>query len=305
MRLLFILVVSFFSVLAISSCQKEIDFDATNPTNPNPPAGATGNMKAKFNGTQWIANKGAGASRMGGLINITGFSTDRKYLTITLADSGVHRYILSDATINVAAYIDSNDANQFALTSNQGVFPTTSGGEVTITSIDTAKKTISGTFSFKLYRDVDNAAKTVTEGSFTNLTYSTSLPPSAATDTFKVKIDGTLYTPPTVVSSRLSMFSQITVTGTNGTKAVGLVFPDNITPGSYTLDLLGATYTALYNPDADPLKAKGAVSGTLTILEHNTGTKRIRGNFNFRGEELLNPANFALLTEGYFSVKYN
>lgn len=60
----------------------------------------------------------------------------------------------------------------------------------------------------------------------------------------------------------------------------------------------------LYNPDLDPSHSKASFSGILTIVEHNTATKRIRGNFSFRGEELLNPGNFADLTNGNFSVKY-
>lgn len=305
MRLLTILLLSFASVVFITSCQKEVDFDPTNPTNPNPPA-VSGNFKAKINGMQWIADKAAGASRFGGLINLTGYGKDRKILTITLTDSGVHKYILSDVTINAAALIDSNDANPFAFTTNQGDYPTTSGGEVNITAIDTAKKTISGTFAFKLFRDDDSAKKAVTEGSFTNLVYATSLPPSSALDTFKVKIDGTSWTPYSVTGIAVPIFNQIAVNATDATggKTVGLAFPNTITPGSYTFDFYGATYMGQYNPDTNPMHSKAGMSGTLTILEHNTTTRRIRGNFNFRAEELSTPANFANISEGYFSVKY-
>lgn len=296
-------------VLVFTACQKEIEFSPDNPANPSPPTtpGASGSMKAKFDGTQWTANKAAAAARMQGMINISGFSTDRKTLTITLTDSGVHRYILSDVTMNAAAYIDSNDTNPFTLASNQGTYPTTAGGEVNITAIDTAKKIISGTFSFKLYRDMDDKKLNVTEGSFTNLPYTTTLPATPVTDTFRVKIDGTAFAPTSVTGFTVAVMNEIAINATtaNGSKAVGLNFPLNIQPGSYTLDLFAGTYKALYNPDTDPMHSKGAVSGTLTILEHNSATKRIRGNFDFRGEELLNPVNFALLTDGYFSVKYN
>ena len=300
-----------FSVLLIAfyltACQKEIAFSPNNPANPNPVTTAvTGNLKAKFDGVQWTATKGAAASRIQGLINITGISADRKLLTITLTDSGVHRYTLSDMTISVAALIDSTDPNPYSFTSNQGTYPSTSGGEVNITSIDTAKKTISGNFTFKVYRDIDNKGKTVTEGSFTNLSYTTILPSSAASDTFRVKISGASWSPASINGFAIPIMNQIGINGTDatGVKAVGLTFPSNITPGAYTLDLFGATYIGQYNPDNDPMHSKGSVSGTLTILEHNLTTKRIRGTFDFRGEELLHPTNFALITEGYFSVKY-
>lgn len=292
--------------LFVVSCQKEIDFDPNNPARPQDPVAVTGNMKATINGKPWVADKAVGAARMQGLINLTGISTDKKMITITLADSGVHRYILSDVTMNAAAHIDSTEANGFIYATNQGIYPSQGGGEVNITTIDTVKKTISGTFAFKVFREMDGAGKTITAGSFTNLTYSTTLPPSSAKDTFRVKIDGTSWTPTSITGMAVPVLNQIAVNATTstGSKTVGLVFPANIAPGSYTLDFFGTTYIGLYNPDTDPTHSKSSVSGTLQILEHNTTTRRIRGNFNFRGEELLNPQTFANITEGYFSVTY-
>src|SRR6187397_1985508 len=95
-------------LFVFSSCQKEVDPSII--ANP-PPPGATGNLKAKIDGTQWVANSYEGATRMLGLINIGGRSTDRKYLSITLTDSGVHNYTLDNMSMNAAAYIDSSLAN--------------------------------------------------------------------------------------------------------------------------------------------------------------------------------------------------
>ncbi|MEP6952031.1 MAG: hypothetical protein ABI863_22265 [Ginsengibacter sp.] len=50
-------------------------------------------------------------------------------------------------------------------------------------------------------------------------------------------------------------------------------------------------------------KQEGHHSGTLTILEHNITTKRIRGNFNFHASEVPG-TKVSELTEGYFSVIY-
>jgi hypothetical protein len=294
-------------VIVFSSCQKEVDPSII--ANPNPP-GATGNLKAKIDGTQWVANSAEGASRMLGLISIGGRSTDRKYLSITLTDSGVHNYTLDNMSMNAASYIDSNLANAVNFTTNQGMGPGDAGGLVNITSIDVANKRISGTFSFRVFRQMDGAQRTLTEGSFTNLPYTTTLPPGASTDTFKVKIAGTLWVPPTVLGSKTPavppLTPQIVVTGTSadGTKSVGIFMPGGITPGNYTFDLFGATYIGLYNPDTDPSHSQGSMSGTLTILSNNTTTRRIRGNFNFHAEALLNPLLNTELTEGYFSVSY-
>ena len=294
-------------LFVFSSCQKEVDPSII--ANPTPP-GATGNLKAKIDGTQWVANSVEGASRMLGLINITGRSTDRKYLTITLTDSGVHNYTLDNNSMNAAAYVDSSLSNAFSFTTNQGINPGDAGGFVNITSIDATNKKISGTFSFRVFRQMDGAQRTLTEGSFTNLPYTTTLPPGNAADTFKVKIAGTLWVPPTVLASKTPaappLLPQIAITGTSadGTKAVGMFMPADITPGNYTFDLFGGTYVALYNPDTDPNHSQGSMTGTLTILSHNTTTRRIRGNFNFHAEALLNPLLNTELTEGYFSVSY-
>ena len=292
----------------LPSCQKEADFDPSgNPSTPGSPAAVSGSFKAKVNGAQWTANKVSTAARFGGVINITGISTDRKLITMTLTDSGVHRYILSDATINVAALVDSTEANPYGYTSNSGVYPTESGGEVNITSIDVTNKTISGTFSFKLFRQGDGGKKTITEGSFTNVTYVTSMPAASTVDTFRVKIDGASWVPHSIIGSNLA--GQLIVTASNSTasKTVGFVLPQDITPGTYTLDFWGLTHIGQYNPDSDPMHSKASMGGsgsTITVLEHNKTTKRIRANFAFRAEELLQPNNFANLTEGYFSVKY-
>jgi len=294
-------------VIFFSSCQKEVDPNIIANPNPNP---VTGNLRAKIDGTQWVANSATGAFRMLGYISITGRSTDRKYLSITLTDSGVHNYTLDNNSMNAASYIDSNLSNAVNFTTNQGINAGDAGGVVNVTSIDAVNKTISGTFSFRVFRQMDGAQRTFTEGIFTNIPYATSLPPGAATDTFRVKIAGVLWTPPTVFASKTPaappLVPQIAITGTSadGTKSVGMFIPADITPGNYTFDLFGGIYLGLYNPDTDPNHSQGAMSGTLTILSHNTTTRRIRGNFNFHAEALLNPLLFSELTEGYFSVTY-
>jgi hypothetical protein len=301
MRFSIILLFAFISVFSLTACQKEMSSETGHSSNP---ANGAGSMKAKINSTQWSSDKFAAAYRLVGLISITGVDNNKRYISFTLVDSGVHKYVLSDETINYAVLLDSSESNKNAYSTNQGNYPSESGGEVNVTSIDENKKTISGTFSFKVFREEDGAQKTITEGSFTNLTYATSMPQASVTDTFRVKIDGSSWAPHFITG--VSALGQISISASNSsaTKSVGLTFPSNIQPGTYTLDFFGATYIGQYNPDLDPNHSKASVSGTLTILEHNTSQKRVRGNFAFRGEEMLNQANFAELTDGYFSVKY-
>ena len=276
-----------------SSCQKELE-DSDGGS-------VSGNFKAKIDGAWWVANSSATANKTFGFITLTGISADKKALRILLLDSGVHNYTVDPGSVNTAIYIDSSGATIATFTSNQATLP----GQVNITSIDTAHKTMSGTFSFKVHNQTDTTEKNFTEGSFTNISYSSSLPIGGnPTDSFQVKISGTMWTAPVVLG--ISTGGQLAITGSDPTasKAVVLTMAATVTPGNYTFSLTGTTL-GIYTPDADPNNIKVSSLGTLTILEHNTTTKRIRGNFNFTASDILNPFNVVLLTQGYFSVTYN
>lgn len=286
------------TVVNLFSCQKEISWDDFP---------ASGNFKAKINGTQWVANELTSANRFAGFISLMGKSTDKKMLIITLTDSGVHRYTLNENTMNIGIFIDSNSTNTSPFTTNQGNI-SQSGGEVNITSIDTANKKMSGTFSFKVYRIADDSIINFTQGSFTNLTYATGLPPAGNTpDTFRVKINGVLWVPPVILSAvpPAPYNNNLSVSGMDQAtfKTVGINMPSDITPGTYSFSLLGPQY-GVYAVDNDPNNLKLATLGQLIILEHIPASRRIRGNFNFIASDILNPLNVALLTEGYFSVTY-
>jgi hypothetical protein len=282
------------SLIFFSSCQKELD-DGSGGS-------VSGNFKAKIDGNWWVANKSASATRSFGFISLTGQSTDKKTLRILLLDSGQHVYTVDAASVNAAIFIDSSQATPAVYTSAQA----TATGQVSITSIDTAAKTMSGIFSFKTHHQSDTTEKSFTEGSFTNISYSASLPIGGnPTDTFRVKI-GTapVWDAPVVLG--VNAGGQLAITGSDPTvsKSVVLTMAATVTPGNYNFSPTGTTL-GIYTPDADPMNIKISALGTLTILEHNTTTKRIRGNFNFTASDISNPLNIVLLTQGYFSVVYN
>ncbi len=298
-------------LMGIAGCEKELSFETgTTPTGTGGTGGTggtnvTGDLRAKFNGTQWVANRMAAAARVGGLINITGFSIDSKVLTITLKDSGVHQYTIDlNSATNAAALVDSSLADKSAFTTNQGSNASASGGTLTITAIDVVNKKMSGTFSFKVFRFVDGLQRSVTEGSFTNISYSTTLPPANTNDLFTVKIDGAVYTPPTILGLAVTALGNIAINGTDaqGVKTVALYFPINIVAGTYPLGSLGADYYAQYNPNSTTFLLSTA--GSLTITTHNTATKRITGTFNFTAASLFGTGAAVVLTEGKFAVSY-
>ena len=160
----------------------------------------------------------------------------------------IHR-IKIPASFSLATYADIDSSDLYAFTTNQGSDTAQAGGLVTVTDIDHVNKTISGTFSFKVYRDIDKQQKVITQGVFYKLPYSSSLPASNSTDTVTAQIDGVSWT--AARASRPPRFpAQLGITGSdlNGNQAVSLVMPVNIAPGSYTLDYTTGTYFGLYNP---------------------------------------------------------
>lgn len=183
---IFIIILCFGS----NSCQKEFTISGIDSTLiPPPDSSVSGEFTAKIDGIQFTANKFTGAEITSGVIAITGQDNLNQQIVLRVADSGVHVYTFDiNSATNAAAYSKDND---FAYVTNQGSTSAESGGTMSVTSIDEVNKTISGTFSIKVYRAVDLSQKIISEGVFTNIPYDTQpIPPANSTDTFRVKVDG-------------------------------------------------------------------------------------------------------------------
>lgn len=305
-----LIILSVFAGLLLG-CGKELSEENGNtPGTPGGPGGGTGQVsgdfRAKINGEQWIANKAAGAQRMNGLISLMGLNTQGRQVIITVSDSGAKTYTLNSNALGYGAFVDSTDANRNAFTTNQSDQDSLAGGTVTITRIDEVNKTISGTFAFKVYRMQDGKKKTFTEGRFSNISYGTTLPPANTSDTFRVKLDGTAWVGASLTI--INTFGKINLTSSDAsnTKNVGLSINEAITVGNnYTWSNFGDNM-AIYNAVvSNPPVTYMGNGGNLTILEHNTTTRRLRGTFNFVANTFPTPTPPSkTFTEGYFSVKY-
>jgi hypothetical protein len=293
----------FVLLMAMTACQKELSYELGNgtPNGNGNPTGVNGVLKMKIDGQQWVADKVASASIIQGVVAIGGMSNSRKTFILRLDKDRLGDFLLSQDSFHIMVLSDSTE-NPFSYATNEGNDTTESVGHVRVSKIDTTRKTISGTFNGKLYRALDGKTRMITEGVFENLSYTTTLPPVNSKDTFRVKIDGAGWTPQSVTGAAISFTNQLSIVANDATatKTVGITMPLNITPGTYNLDFFGLTYIGQYNLGSTYLASQ---SGKLTILEHNVSTKRIRGNFNFVGKELLGPQT-AQITEGYFSVIY-
>lgn len=296
------------SLCFFTACQKEISGVLDTEPVTTSPAGK-GTFTAKINGVAWTANRAAfanfsvAANGLPALVGIMGVGNDKKVVGMVLEDKGVNNYIFTDNQLNSGVFQDSAlaDVNSF---STHDV-STTPSGNVQITKIDKTAKTISGTFQFDAYRSYDGQNRRITDGVFTDIPYTEGLTasPASSKDTFRVKVDGVAFAPYSITSLYTALNNSLSVQGSNqsATKAVGLMFPANIVPGTYTLDIFSTTHMATY---LNGTTALSSLSGNLEILEHNKTTKRIRGNFSFKGETIPSNNNSAQITEGYFSVVY-
>jgi hypothetical protein len=283
--------------VSVISCSKE---KSTESGQGGP---VTGSLKMKIDGQQWVANKSAGATILAGYIVITGLSNDNRNFLIQLEDNGIATYQLDQQSLGAAALTDANDPSGITYSTNQGTGASDAGGTVIVTKIDQVNKTISGTFSFKMFREDDNKQVTITEGSFENLKYTTELPPNNGADAdFKVKINGTLWTAQVVNGAVSDNKLLISAASTDLTKTVILTMPANVTAGTYDFSPIGS-YVGFHSsgPVSAPL-VYASLSGKLIITEHNTSTKTIKGTFNFIGTD--GGTGTVQLTEGSFTVKY-
>jgi hypothetical protein len=147
------------------SCRKETSLENGK--------GLAVDMVAVINGAAWQAIDSTQiASIVFGYINISGSSADNQIINITLADSVIGTYVLNQSSNSLATYANL-DSSAYAYSTNQGSDTSQAGGTVNVTDIDRVNKTISGVFTFKVFRDMDGSQKKITSGVFYNIPYVT------------------------------------------------------------------------------------------------------------------------------------
>lgn len=125
-------------------------------------------------------------------------------------------------------------------------------------------------------------------------------------DCFTAKIDGAFFNSDNVTGTRAF---NIIINASFGTTTVQTfainIFDPNITAGTYPIAAqTGTIITIQYMPSSLTSSTEfSSTSGTLIVEEHNVSEKKIRGTFNFEGEDTQgNPVS---VTEGVFDVKYD
>lgn len=282
-----------FSFIA---CTKEMSDEAKNRTGPG-----AGDFYATIGGKLWNADSLQLVLVSNDGVSINGLSKTGDQISILLPAFKAGTYTLGAQSSSYALYANLLTPNSNVYVSNAG----TAGGTVTISSIDSVNKVVSGNFEFTLTNPADNSTETVAKGVFDFVPYTAGVvgvipPPGAPKDTVEVTVDGTKFFASDVEISDSA--GQMLIAGFSGTQDVGLFFPSNITAGTYNLDFNTGLYIGVYNPDPS-ITLLSQSGGTITILSNNTSTRRISGTFNFVASP-VGSGPTANLTQGYFAANY-
>jgi hypothetical protein len=281
------------------SCRKEYSLENGNVQ--------LANFTAQVDGVHWqSAVSTEQASILQGLINITGISSDNQEISMTLSGTGTGTYQLSLLSTSLATYANIDSPFVYGYTTNSSSFLNQAGGQVTITEIDQTDQTISGTFAFNAYRVLDGKQKTITQGIFTKLPYTTTLSTNNNNgDTMTATIDAKAWVGKSIQAAITAGNLTIVGVSADGSQSVGLIMPYNTTPGTYPLDGSNLSYIGVYTVLANGNTAGlVSVSGQVTVTQNNTTTKRISGTFTFTASNPANPSQTGNITQGVFSVYY-
>lgn len=294
-----------FSIVSFVSCSIEpldpaIDLDAQNPNNPNNPSG-TALFSADFDGQTFVANSTQAVIDNGQLVIIGLRTSQGDNFSIVIDDVSVGTFPSNE---NLISYQTQNGNYAYLGTNFDDVNENT--GFITISSINTANNTISGTFSFKGYwTDTVNpiAPKTFTNGIFQNIPF-TGNAGTPSTDTFYAKVDGAEFVEnqidvTEVASSGFPDAISIVASKTNGER-LSISIDTNTAPGTYQMTGLLSTTDVVRGKYLVNNSLHGGVSGSLTIT--SITATRIAGTFMFTAENIGQTSTHQI-TQGSFDVE--
>lgn len=297
----FILIIAAFSLYSCGADEPVDGFvENSEPTTPGGggDGGTTaGVFKVDFNGSTWTALT-TQAEVTGSDIKILAVKPNGETFGIIVNATSTGTY---PANQNILGY-SPNALTDGYLAINENN-PLENTGSVTITSINTANKTISGTFNFKGYWTDDTKPPVqFTNGSFTNLPYTAETTTSPNTDIFDLKLDGTDFIEndinvAEVGASGVPDYYSIVGVKTNG-DTVGISIAKSLGVGTYQ-------FAGAFGPQINASSLIGGTiyigdTGSITIVS-KTAT-RIAGTFNVVVKNMMTNQT-KTITAGTFNVE--
>ena len=287
------LIVTFFSCTnePIDSAINLDDFGGNN----NQPAV----FKADFSGTTWTATTYQ-AVISSNSIQIVGTKPNGDTFAFMIEGNAVGNYA---ANSNLLAFTPAG--SEFGYWSVNNSNPAENTGSISITSIDTVNKKISGTFVYKGYWSDTTTTSILpvqfTNGVFTNIPYTSGTPVS--NDNFYAKVNGTEFVDVSILTNSLTFNNSpsIIISAKNAVEnSIEItVKKDAIVGVPYFNDtnILNNKFEFRYWEPV-PYSLTTLLNGSITITEKTT--TRIKGTFYF---DAVN-STFAVsnITEGTFDV---
>lgn len=315
----FILPLIIIATFCLNSCG---EIEPIDPVliNPNPNTGtASGVFKVDFDGKTFVATS-VQALVNDSYIAISGLKTpsgELVQIALPAPYNKVGTYtwksIGASGGLIGLAYMPSNGTEPFTGDAKgSGGASDFSGytdtATITISKIDVTNKKISGTFQFTGVKFKDITATSIetkifTNGSFTEIPFTTDTPVPVTNNSFSAKLDGVIFTP--IYITALNSTGNINIIARKGVvENISLSFPNTIVPGTYILDSFGdnrGQYIKANNADGSGLF--GADVGSVTITSHDKANKKIVGTFKFTANSFIVSEKHTI-TEGTFSVSY-
>lgn len=242
------------------------------------------------------------------VVRVTAMNANGESIFLNIPESlGIGTFFMSDddndgvfdLTQLFGSYRDGNGGN--SLTSQSGIM------NITDFSVQTGR--IFGSFEFFASDPIgEDPSVTLSNGNF-RLFY---IPNPTNTDPLSCIIDDVPYTPNNFVS--FTNFFEgteqevVTYRTTDGIQEIRLVFPKDITTGTFamaTAQMDGTQIIGYYIPDttADTPIEYSSNPGSFTVLSYNTFTGAIEGTFSFTATDPTgeDPINSFEIEEGVFS----
>lgn len=250
-----------------------------------------GSMKAVIDGSSWQADV-LEAAYVDGELTLSGSTLDERAIVMgaTIGDLQPQTVAFLPGSPDGLTYTSVGGARTYV--SN------TAGGDgfLRITAVDTAREWISGRFEARCYRLQEGGGVEITEGVFTKVPYTDTLPPIFSSG-MRAVIDGATWTSDSVATALSDGQIRVQSLGENG-RQIRFRIPENADHGTYDLDPTGAFSAIFITMQSDTLSAE---SGTISIDLLNEDRRRLEGTFNF---EATGSQQVVSLADGRFEINY-
>lgn len=268
------------SVLLFTQCRE--DDPSLNPD---------GSMSATIDGSPWQADV-LQAAYVDGKFSLSGSMLDGRSIVMgaTVGDLRPQTIPFLPGSPEGLTYTSVGGARTYVSNVAGG------DGFLRITTVDTAREWISGRFEARCYRLQESGNVEITEGVFTKVPYTDTLPPILSSGVRAV-IDEETWTSDSVATTVSEGQILVQGLGENG-RQISFRIPENADHGTYDLDPSGAFSATYITSTSDTLNAE---SGSISIDLLDEDRRRLEGTFNF---EATGGQQQIMLTDGNFETNY-